>query len=73
MKDDLNVCKSDTELITYFRFNGGVVNGWKIVNCGELYNLYTYTSCKKFGSWQLFFNNYSYQKLLTYFVNMLKV
>ena len=55
------------EFITYFNFRNKIINGWKIVKIGSMYDVYTYTSCKKLGNWQLFFSNYSFDKLLKYF------
>ena len=55
------------EYITYFKFRNEIINGWKIVKKGNSYDIYTYTTCKKLGNWQLFFRNYNYEKLLKYF------
>lgn len=54
---------------TYFEFDGKIINGWKVVECNNTYEVYTYTSCKKLGNWQLFLTYDDKEKILKYFKN----
>jgi hypothetical protein len=57
---------------TYFEFDNKIINGWKVIeNNNNTYEVYSYTSCKKLGNWQLFLTFDDKETMLRYFRNQI--
>jgi hypothetical protein len=57
---------------TYFEVDNEIINGWKVIEYNNSYDVYTYTSCKKLGNWQLFLTFDDRDRMLRYFNNQIK-
>jgi hypothetical protein len=69
IKEENNIIDSEEICKTYFEFDNKIINGWKVIECDNTYEVYTYTSCKVLGNWQLFLTFDDKETMLRYFRN----
>jgi hypothetical protein len=68
-KEESDIIDSEEICKTYFEFDNKIINGWKVIECDNTYEVYTYTSCKALGNWQLFLTFDDKETMLRYFRN----
>lgn len=69
IKEESDIIDSEEICETYFKYDNEIINGWKVIEYNNTYEIYTYTSCKKLGNWQLFLTFESKERMLRYFEN----